>query len=336
MRIVIATEGPRLPAEQLLAQPSGGVELALAMLVRALARAGHAVTALAGDAPAMSDTDGARWAPDAIGAADLVIANRAPKLFGRLPAGRRVLWLHNPAGYLRKPRHALPLLLAQPDIVVLGPSHRASLPWPFAGRAVEIPLAVAPPFDAGAPPRPPPGPRAVFASNPLRGLDALLRLWAGRILPAVPGATLHVFAGAGVYGDDARLAARLAPVLAEAARTPGVILRGPQPRTVLSAEYQRARAMLYLGDPGETFCLAVAEAQAAGLPCVLGAAGAMAERLRDGEGGILAADHDAFVAGAIALLRDDAAWSAMHHAAIARGPGPGWDAVAARFVALAG
>ena len=335
MNIVIATEGPRLPAERLLAKPSGGVEMALAMLTRALARAGHAVTVLAGDARAETDADGVVWARAATGRADLVIANRAPKLFLRLPRGRRVLWLHNPAGYLRKPRHALPLLLARPRIVVLGPSHRATLPRLFARDAVEIPLAVAPPFDAAAPVRPPPGPRAVFASNPLRGLDALLALWAARILPAVPDGTLHVFAGAGVYGGDARLAARAAPVLARAAHTPGVVLRGPQPRATLAAAYAQARAMLYLGDPGETFCLAVAEAQAAGLPCVLGAEGAVAERVVDGRTGLLAADDEAFADGAIRLLRNDAAWSAMHSAALARGPGAGWDAVAAQFVALA-
>ena len=94
--------------------------------------------------------------------------------------------------------------------------------------------------------------------------------------------------------------------------------------------------MLYLGDPGETFCLAVAEAQAMGLPCVLGDSGAVAERVHDGETGILAADHDAFVTAAIRLLRDDDAWSALHRGALARGPGADWNAVAARFVALAG
>lgn len=334
MRIVLATEGPRLPASEILSRPSGGVEVALALLARALARAGHAVTVLAGEAPPEIDADGVTWAAQAE-AADLVIANRAPKLFRRLPAGRRVLWLHNPAGYLRKPRHALPLLLARPSIVVLGPTHRASLPRLFAGRAVEIPLAVAPPFDAGGVARPPPGPRAVFASNPLRGLDRLLELWTSRILPAVPNATLHVFAGAEVYGGDARLAGRAAPVLAQAGATPGVMLRGGQPRPTLAAEYAQARAMLYLGDPGETFCLAVAEAQAAGLPCVLGARGAVAERILDGHTGILAADDAAFADAAIRLLRDDATWSALHQGALSRGSGPSWAAVAERFAALA-
>ena len=335
MRVVLATEGPRLPADRALETPCGGVEIATAMLVRALAQAGHAVRVLAGDGPPETDADGAIWASKADGAADLVIANRAPKLFAMLPRGRRVLWLHNPARYLRKPRHAWPLLWARPRIVVLGPSHRATLPGFFARDAVEIPLAVSPPFDAGAPPRPPPAPKAVFASNPLRNLDALLAIWAARILPAVPGATLHVFAGAGVYGGDARLAGRAGPVLERAAHTPGVVLHGPQPRPELAQNYGRARTMLYLGDPGETFCLAVAEAQAMGLPCVLGDEGAVAERVRDGVTGIVAADHGRFAEAAIHVLRDDAAWSAMHHAALEGPRPPDWAEVARRFIALA-
>jgi glycosyltransferase involved in cell wall biosynthesis len=93
--------------------------------------------------------------------------------------------------------------------------------------------------------------------------------------------------------------------------------------------------MLYLGDPGETFCLAVAEAQAMGLPCILGHEGAVAERVLDGVTGIVAADHDAFAAGAIRILREDAAWSAMHHAALTQPSPPDWAEIAARFVALA-
>jgi glycosyltransferase involved in cell wall biosynthesis len=336
VKIVLATETPRLPAERALAEPCGGVEIATALLVRALARAGHEVTVLAGTAPTERDADGALWAPEAHGRADLVIANRAPKLFRTLPQGRRVLWLHNPARYLRKPRHMWPLLLAWPRIVVLGGYHRSTLPRVVAGRAVEIPLAVAPPFDAGGQEQAaPPPPVAVFASNPLRGLDSLLALWAGRILPAVPEARLHVFSGPGVYAGDAKLAARAAPVLERAAHTPGVVLRGPQPREVLARKYARARAMLYLGDAGETFCLAVAEAQAMGLPCVLGTEGSVPERIADGLSGVLAADQDAFAEAAIRLLRDDAHWRALHRGALARGPGADWNEVAARFVELA-
>ena len=312
-------------ASTLAERPLGGVETAFALLAEAFERRGHQVV----------QTRGGEEGP-----AEVVIANRVPRLFRTLPrAGRRVLWLHNPAQYLRKPRHALPLLRARPILVTLGPSHAATLPWwvPQGSmfRRVQIPLAVAPPFDQTVPERAPPGPVAVFTSNPLRGLGWLLRIWAERIHPAVPGAELHCYTGAATYGGDGRLAGRAAPVLAQARATPGVRLLAPLPRPTLREKLLSARCMLYRGDAGETFCLALAEAQALGLPCVVTPLGAVTERLVDGVTGVVAHSDEAFAQAAIRLLRDDAAWGAMHHAALARGPGPSWDHVAARFEDLA-
>lgn len=338
MRIVLGTEGPRLGAGVLGDRPLGGVETAFALLAAAFARRGHAVEVRAGTEPAET-SDGLRWAPLAKGgaSADLVIANRLPRLFRVLPRGRRVLWLHNPGNYLRKPRHLLPLLAAWPKVVTLGPSHSASLPAWLPLRPIEIPLALAPPFDAPVPPRAPPPPVAIFASNPLRGLDWLLDLWGQRIHPALPLAALHLYTGAATYGGDARLAARAAPVLARAAGMAGQGVRvfDPLPRPVLAARLSEARLMLYRGDPGETFCLALAEAQASGLPVVVTPLGAVAERVADGVTGVVARSDAAAAEAAIRLLSDDAAWSAMHRDALARGPGPSWDDIAARFEALA-
>ncbi|MFZ4410639.1 MAG: glycosyltransferase [Paracraurococcus sp.] len=337
MRIVLGTEGPRLGAGVLGDRPLGGVETAFALLAAAFVRRGHDVELRAGGEPAEA-RDGLRWAPLARGgpSADLVIANRLPRLFRSLPRGRRVLWLHNPGSYLRKPRHALPLLAAWPRVVALGPSHAASLPRWLPFRPVEIPLALAPPFDAPVPRHAPPAPVAIFASNPLRGLDWLLDRWTSAIRPALPLAQLHLYTGAATYGGDARLAARAAPVLARAAALAGQGVRvfDPLPRPILAARLSEARLMLYRGDPGETFCLALAEAQAMGLPAVVTPLGAVAERVVDGETGVVARSDAAAADAAIRLLSDDAAWTAMHLAALARGPGPSWDAIAARFEAL--
>ncbi|GAA0581159.1 glycosyltransferase [Craurococcus roseus] len=325
MRIVMGTEDPFTAGAAVGNRPLGGAETAFALLAEAFERRGHAVEVCA--------EGRASTAP-----AGMVLASRLPRVFRRLPRrGRRVLWLHNPCGYLRKPRHLLPLLAARPRVVTLGPSHSAGLPRWLPFRPVEIPLAVAPPFSDRAPRRAPPPPVAVFASNPLRSLDWLLDLWTARVRPAVPAAELHLYTGAATYGGDARLAARAAPVLARAASLAGagVRLRDPMPRPALAERLGAARAMLYRGDPGETFCLALAEAQAIGLPCVVTPLGAVAERVVDGETGVVAWSDDAFAEAAVRLLSDDAAWSAMHAAALARGPGPDWDSVAARFEALA-
>jgi hypothetical protein len=235
MRIVMATEGPRIAAEAIGNQPLGGAETAFALLAQALARRGHAVEVRAGDAPAEA-RHGIAWAALAKrggAAAELVLANRLPRLFRTLPRGRRVLWLHNPGSYLRKPRHLLPLLAARPRLVTLGPGHSASLPRWLPGllpwRPVEIPLAVAPPFDAGVPARLPPPPVAIFTSSPLRGLDWLLDLWEARIHPALPAAELHLYSGAATYGGDARLPKAPPPMAGMRASPPGRRRRSPAP-----------------------------------------------------------------------------------------------------------
>ncbi|MDI3306261.1 MAG: glycosyltransferase family 4 protein [Acetobacteraceae bacterium] len=341
MRIAMAMEGPRLTAEAVRTRPLGGTEAAFAMLVQTFARRGHRVEVLAGEEPE-EEVGGACWRPlgaALAGGADLVIAARVPRLFGVLPRhGRRVLWLFNPCRYLRKPRHFWPLLKARPVAVTLGRYHASTLPgWmPVSGR-LQLPLPVAPPFDTPPTPRQPPPPIAVFASNPLRGLDWLLDRWEQRIRPAVPEAELHLYTGAATYGGDPKLASRAAPVLerARALHGAGVRLLPPVNRAGLARAYAGARVMLYRGDPGETYCLSLAEAQAAGLPCVITDLGSVAERVVDGETGVVARDAEDFAAAAVRLLTDDAAWSAMHRAALARGPGPDWDSVAAGFEALA-
>jgi glycosyltransferase involved in cell wall biosynthesis len=91
---------------------------------------------------------------------------------------------------------------------------------------------------------------------------------------------------------------------------------------------------LYRGDPGETFCLALAEAQAMGVPAVVKPSGSAAERVIDGITGRVTEDDDTFVAAAVAVLRDDALWRRWHLTALQHQRGLSWDTVAARFEAL--
>jgi glycosyltransferase involved in cell wall biosynthesis len=114
----------------------------------------------------------------------------------------------------------------------------------------------------------------------------------------------------------------------------GVRRFAPVGREALATALRAARVMLYRGDLGETFCLALAEAQAMGVPAVVEPLGSTPERVIDGVTGRVAKDDDAFVAAAVALLSDDGQWRRWHLAALERQRGLSWDAVGARFEAL--
>jgi glycosyltransferase involved in cell wall biosynthesis len=341
MHIVMADDGIPFDGRTAEEGPLGGAESAFVALAEALAARGHRVEARSRCRAALVHK-GVSWAPLDSGGGegcDLYIGNRGYRMIGYVRrAGRRLFWLHNPARYLKKPRNLLRLAWYRPTIVVTGEYHFSTVPkWLPCGGRIVIPYGVADVFRRAGPREPPP-PRAIFTSNPLRGLDWLLDLWARHIAPAVPGAELHIYAGPAVYGAGRGGKAGLmeaALARADGLAAAGVRRHAPVGRGALAAALAGARAMLYRGDPGESFCLALAEAQAMGVPAVVTPLGAVAERVLDGVTGSVAANEDAFVAAAIAVLSDDALWRRWHRAALERRRGLAWGDIAARFEAAA-
>ena len=323
--------------------PLGGAETAFVALAEALAARGHRVAAR-NNCRAPLHHKGVGWAPlagEVPEACDLYIGSRGHRVIGLVPAARRRLfWLHNPARYLRKPRMLWPLLRYRPTLVVTGDYHAGTVPaWVPRGGLEIIPYGILDRFRHAAE-REPPAARAIFTSNPLRGLDWLLDLWVARIAPQVPGAELHIYAGPAVYGGalGTAHAEAMEAVLAraDALYAQGVRRHTPVGRDKLAEVLAGARAMLYRGDPGETFCLALAEAQAMGVPAVVQPIGSVTERVIDGKTGRIAPTDDDFVDAAVAVLRDDDLWRRWHHGALATQRGLTWDAVGARYEALIG
>ena len=336
----MADDGIAFDGMTAAAGPLGGAETAFVALAEALAARGHQVMARSHCHAPLSHK-GVGWAPLGDGvpeACDLYIGNRSHRVIGLVPrARRRVFWLHNPARYLKKPRMLWRLAWYRPTLVVTGRYHAGTVPAWVPRRGLEvIPYGVLDRFrHAGE--REPPPPRAIFTSNPLRGLDWLLDLWEARVAPLVPGAELHIYAGPAVYRRvSSEAAARMEAVLAraDALHPCGVRRHEPVGRDELAQVLAGARAMLYRGDPGETFCLALAEAQAMGVPAVVRPIGSVTERVIDGKTGRVAASDDDFAEAAVALLRDDDLWRRWHRGALALQRGLSWDEVAARYAAL--
>ncbi|CCG42055.1 glycosyltransferase [Magnetospirillum molischianum] len=342
-RIVMTDDGIVFDGASLEERPMGGAETSFIEMANALAARGHEVV-VCNKCPTERTHRGVRWRPIDQGvpeSADLYIANRGDKLIRLCPKARRsIFWIHNPAGYLLKARYQWKLALRRPVIVFSGASQAGTYPgWAFAGGREIVPYGVTDLFRHATAREQVPPPRAIFTSNPLRSLDWLLELWASRIRPAVPGAELHIFAGAATYGAaGAAKADRMSVVLDRAAALAdrGVVLRGPVPKAQLVEELSAARALLYRGDIGETFCSAVAEAQAMGLPVVLEDIACMSERVIANETGFCVKGETAFATAAIQVLADDDLWWRQHRAALAQQRGWGWDDAATTFERIGG
>jgi glycosyltransferase involved in cell wall biosynthesis len=338
--VVMTDDGVAFDGRVAQTAPLGGAERAFVSLAEAFAARGHRVE-VRNRCTAAVEQAGVAWAPLPFGlpeSCDLYIGNRSHRLIGLVPrARRRLFWLHNPGGYLRKPRNWWPLARYKPRIVVSGNYHASTLPsWLVFDDCATIPYGIAERYRA-AEPRPPPPPRAIFTSNPLRGLDWLLDLWVDKIAPAVPQAELHIYAGAGIYrGGMAKHQARIEAILTrvEGLAAHGVRRHDPVGPDLLAVILRGSRAMLYRGDPGETFCMALAEAQASGVPAVVENLGSAGERVIDGVTGRIAAGDAEFAEAAVAVLRDDDLWRRWHLAALERQQGLSWDIVASRFEAL--
>ena len=189
-RIVMADGGIAFDGHSLGEGPLGGAETAFVSLAEALAARGHDV-AIRNNCARAGVVNGVDWAPLDDGlpeTCDMYVANRGDRLLALIPgAARTVFWIHNPARYLLKWRYLSKLMRLRPAIVFSGRYHGDSYPgWAPSGERIEIPYGISEVFRTATPPDAPPGPRAVFTSNPLRSLDWLLELWAVLIRPAVP------------------------------------------------------------------------------------------------------------------------------------------------------
>lgn len=339
--IVMADDGVVFDGYSLRAGPLGGAESAFIGLADALAERGHIVHAFTrtGTAATVGEV---RWAPfDSTWpqSCDLYIANRGTAVLDRMGMARRTaFWLHNPASYIKKWRYIRRVWRRKPVIVTAGLSHAGTVPrWMPGSRAI-IPLGVDAAF-LEVPPRDPPPPRAVFVSNPLRRLDWLLDLWARHIQPHVPAAELHIYSSLATYqgGLDSK-EWQAAAVLSQAKglADKGVVLHPPVSKHELAKAYADIRLFLHGGDTGETFCLAAAETQAAGIPGVVAGIASLPERIVDGETGFIIAadDRQQFAERAVALLKDDSLWRRQHEACLARRHSLSWAAVVPAWEAL--
>lgn len=244
---------------------------------------------------------------------DLMIVNVSPYLFynfKHIKAKKKILWIHNEGKYLLYLRRLKYLLIYRPVVVFSGNYHKSTLPFfiPTGGRKV-ISFGISEkvlqmkPSNSGERNK-----KVYFTSNPLRSLRWLVDIWVTQIHPHHPDAELHVFAGWKTYGAWGKAVKnRMQREIEYASQfvMNNIIIRDVLPKQDLFSEMKQGRAMFYKGDRAETFCLAVAEAQALGLPAVVCDLGSMKERVEHGVTGFIARSDDEFVKYANKVLQEE-------------------------------
>ncbi|EKS31170.1 glycosyltransferase family 4 protein [Afipia felis] len=337
--IVFADKTLRYDGRDLESRPLGGTESSVIQCARELAKRGHQVTVYSNcDTPVMDR--GVMWRPldgERPDTCDLYIACHQPELLGFVRKPRRnALWVLWPVNQLKHYKKFWRLWLHRPVpiLISLHQAKKYSPVLPQHNPMFVLPHGLPEDIRGHAPLAAPPPPRAIFASHPTRNLRRVVEIWAKYILPRVPNAVLDVYGiNALKDGDDAwKLweGTTLPPGMPAEVKA-SVHVHTPQSRETLIAAMRSARVMLYPGHKAEAFCLAVAEAQALGLPAIVSNITVMPERVIDGLTGFVHDDDAKFGADAVRLLTDDALWRSQHEAALRYQQGIDWSEHAGRL-----
>lgn len=315
----------------------GGTESSVIRLSRELGARGHEVTVISNCVNEIVD-HGVKWLP--FGSTfpqecDLFVPIQHPDLLGLVPDARRralwVLWQPNELKHYKK----IARMWWHRPVPVLMSKHQVRIYSPFLPRRnphIIIPLGL--PDDVRGMPslQSPPGPQLIFASNPQRQLNALVQLWADKILPARPDARLQIFGSVRPVADPwAEWSGNVLPAGLPENVSDSITITTAAPREALIAAMRQSRAMIYFGHKVEAFCLALAEAQALGLPCVVAPTTVLPERVIDGVTGFVREPGPDFAEAALALLNDDALWRRQHEAALKYQQGASWAEIAERW-----
>ena len=312
MRIVMVDHDSAFNGKTSRSAPLGGTESAFIALAESFAKLGHEVIAMTKTSNKII-YQGVTWKPvdSAIDKCDLFIVNRAPELINNAPKGSKViLWLHNPAKYLNKFKNFRRLVLKDVKVICSGQYHYESLPFWIKSRSIIIPLGIEEElFSLETSVSKVPNPEVIFISNPERGLEWLVGIWLDKIIKYVPNAKLNIYAGSSTYGG--RHAEIIDKILNKInnLNDNSINIFEPIEKIKLFKKIIKSRAMFYAGDKGETFCLAVAEAQALGVPCIVKPIGSLGERVKHKVTGEVVKNDDEFVEAAINLLKNDDIWT---------------------------
>ncbi|MCP5464797.1 MAG: glycosyltransferase family 4 protein [Deltaproteobacteria bacterium] len=162
----------------------------------------------------------------------------------------------------------------------------------------------------------------IYSSTPFRGLDHLIRYFS-ELKAEGTDLNLEICSGMQVYGLSDEDNKKGYGHLFEAIKQLGAISHGSIKQSELAKIMCQGLLCTYPNTFEETFCISVLEAQAAGLPVITSAKGALLERVSSGVDGLLIKGEPAeesykrdFIAAVKSLSQDVNRWQSMSQAAV--------------------
>jgi glycosyltransferase involved in cell wall biosynthesis len=129
-------------------------------------------------------------------------------------------------------------------------------------------------------------PALIYTSTPFRGLEYLLSYF-DEMKIREPSIKLFALSGLELYGQSSDDNIKMFPAIYGKQQADGVTLLKPLKKREMADYLLKSRVFAYPNIFRETFCIAALEAQAYGVPGVVGAQGALPERYPRGSGGAL-------------------------------------------------
>jgi len=295
MKIAIYNNGISFDGNTPSQRPLGGSESGIVYMARELAECGHGVTVYCNcPEPGRFENvtythyhqffthyHSAPW--------DAVIAFRSfdPLLLGRI-APRMIYWTGDASNQPSLQNFGHPALQQNVDLVFcVSGWHRDSFIQKFELPPEKV-IATRNGFvrDAVVTSGPRDIAKSAYTSTPFRGLDILLDVFPA-IRRRVVSATLDVFSGMKVYGWTPEQDQQAYGAIYDAAKQPGVTLKGSVNQRQLLRSLSKTGLLLYPNTFDETSCIAAIEAQASGCVVVTSARAGLQETVLHQETGIL-------------------------------------------------
>ncbi len=338
MLITFLNNGQKFDGATIFSRALGATEKSLILLTEALASIGHVVRVF-NNCEKSIVLNKVSWNPIKnieVAHSDVWVILNDPQLLGLCKGNtKKFLWLTVSGFLLAKPEYFKEAITYKPVLIYQGESHINTIPdgLKFLD-ATMIPLGVHNSYTEALELNPSVTPKALVTTNPLMGLDWLIKIWVDIIHVKLPWAELHIYSNTMFNGLNRQKVTEkyknIFDTLMESLKY-NIHIKKPRIDSEFIKEIRDARVHLYPSHKFEISALTLQETQAMGIPAVIRPLGASIEKIINGKTGFVGSDDNAFAEYAIRFLSDLSYFKRTSVTAKKMQINNSWDKIAIKF-----